>query len=249
MGEFSGIKAIWYRELLVFRREWMEILSAIITPLVWIVLFGTGLGSRVEIDGLNYRTFVYPGIIVQSILFTSIFYGTYLIWDRKVDLLKEVMVAPITRFSMFLGKVLGGANRPLVQVMVLLAIAGFFGIHVGIANALLVLVFAVLLVVSMTSIGLIIGSRMENAEAFSLIFSLVMYPMFFISWALFPVDNLPGWLALLNKIDPATYAVDAFRELLLGTRHFGLVTDFIVLTAFAALFLAIGAKSFEGMKA
>ena len=144
---------------------------------------------------------------------------------------------------------LGGANRPLVQVMVLLAIAGFFGIHVGIANALLVLVFAVLLVVSMTSIGLIIGSRMENAEAFSLIFSLVMYPMFFISGALFPVDNLPGWLALLNKIDPATYAVDAFRELLLGTRHFGLVTDFIVLTAFAALFLAIGAKSFEGMKA
>ena len=120
MNNINGILAIWYREYKVFLRERSRVVSSIISPLLWLLIFGGGLGSSLSVSGINYQTFIFPGILAQSVLFTSVFFGVYIVWDRKIDFLKEVLVAPISRTSMFLGKVIGGATDSLIQSLILL---------------------------------------------------------------------------------------------------------------------------------
>jgi len=247
MSELTGIYAIWERELRVFYREKSRIISSIISPLFWLIIFGSGLGSSVSISGTNYQVFIFPGIIVMSCLFTSMFYGVYVIWDKKLDFLKGVMVAPLKRSSIFFGKVLGGVTDALLQATILFILAPFFKVHLG-WNLILIYIFLFVLVFGLVSLGLIFGSILESPEGFGLINSMVTFPLFFLSGALFPLSNLPSWLTIFTRIDPVTYGVDAIRYLMLGNGTFSLVLDMIFLLLFAAITSIIGTYCFKKMR-
>jgi len=248
MSEIEGIYAVWLREAKIYLREKERLVSAVISPLLWIFGFGGGLGSSVQsMNGYPYQTFIYPGIMVMTVLFTSLFYGVYIIWDRKLDFLKEVLVAPVSRASVFAGKMLGGATDAMVQVVYLIII-GFF-ISIPFTPLVIIEAFLMLLLISiaMVSIGLVIGANLKSPEGFSLIINFVMWPMFFFSGALFPVSNLAPWLAAITFINPLTYGVDAIRGIILGINDFPIMLDAAVLMLFAAIMIGIGVASFKRM--
>ena len=247
MGELLGAYAIWEREFKVFFREKSRIMSSIISPLFWLVIFGTGLGSSVSISGTNYKDFMYPGVVIMTCLFTSMFYGIYIIWDKKLDFLKGVMVAPLKRSTIFLGKVLGGVTDALLQATILMFFGPFFGVHFG-WNIIPIYLFLFILTWGTVSMGLTFGSLLDSPEAFGLINSMVNFPMFFLSGALFPISNLPPWLSFFTRINPITYGVDAVRYLMIGIGNFSLGLDFSVLVIFAAVMFALGTYSFKKMK-
>jgi len=247
MSELSGLYAIWEREFRIFLREKSRVVASIISPLLWLFVFGSGLGSTVTIKSLNYQTFIYPGIIVMSVLFTSIFYGAYVIWDKRLDFLKEVLVSPLSRTTIFFGKALGGVTDSVLQGTILILLGPLFGVHFG-WNLILIYLFLFILVTSLVSIGLIFGSVIESPEGFGLIMSMVNFPLFFLSGALFPLDNLPTWLKVFTRLNPVTYGVDAIRGLMLGTYTFSLLTDFVVLLGFAIVMVLIGTYAFKKMK-
>jgi len=247
MSELSGLYAIWQREFKVFLREKSRVVASIINPLMWLFIFGGGLGARFSVENFNYQTFIYPGIIVMSTLFSSIFYGVYIVWDKRLDFLKEVLVAPLSRTTIFFGKVLGGVTDAMIQASILFLLAPIFGINFTF-NFILIYIFLFILVVGLVSIGLTVGSLMESPEGFGLIISSVNFPLFFLSGALYPLDDLPYWMSILTKIDPVTYGVDGIRGLMLGINTFGLVVDFLVLVGFAFLMILIGTFAFKRMK-
>jgi ABC-2 type transport system permease protein len=247
MSEFSGFYALWQRELKIYLRERSRIVSSAINPLLWLFVFGAGLGSSVSVGEANYQTFIYPGIIVMTVIFSSIFYGAYVVWDKRLDFLKEVLVSPIRRSTVFLGKVMGGTTDGIIQATIMLILAPIFGIKAGLAFALVYL-FLFILVVGLVSVGLVIGSLMESPEGFGLLSSFVTFPLFFLSGALFPLTNLPAWLSAFTVLNPVTYGVDAIRGLMLGTYAFGLLTDFAVLVGFAMVMIALGTLTFRRMK-
>lgn len=248
MSFAGGAWAIWVREVKVFFREKERLISAIVTPLLWIVAFGAGLGASVSFGGTNYQTFVYPGIVSMAILFGSIFYGIYIIWDRKLDFLKEVLVAPVPRSAVFIGKMLGGMTDVVVQIVALLIIGLILGMPITFAGAIATLFFGLILSMCLVSLGLIIGANMKSPDGFNLVLSFVMWPMFMFSGALFPVSNLPAYLDVLVKINPLTYGVDLIRLSILGTSQFGLAFDLAVLLGTSAIFIILGSISFERLQ-
>ncbi len=248
MGFIKGVYAIWYRELLVFFREKERVISAIVTPLLWIIAFGGGLGASISVQGMNYQQYIFPGIISMSVLFGSIFFGLYVIWDRKLDFLKEVLVAPVPRSAVFLGKMLGGMSDVVVQICALLVIGAILGFVSSLAGALLALFTALVMSMCMVSLGLIIGSKMTSPEGFNLVMSFVMWPMFLTSGALFPIENLPSYLDIFVKINPMTYGVDLMRQALLGTGNFAAGMDLAILLGASLVFMFLGSKGFEQMQ-
>lgn len=245
--------AIWFREFKVFLREHSRLIAATFTPLLWLFVIGSGFGSALQpsvtTHGLDYQKFIYPGIISMSVIFSSVFFGSYIIWDRKFDFLKSVMVAPVSRDTVFVGKTLGGMTTSLVQVAILLAVGVIIGIHFNALSLVQTIVVVLLLSFSLTSLGLAIGSYIESLEGFQLIVSFVVFPLFFLSGALFPLKNLPGWLSFLTAIDPATYAVDALRSAMLGISNYSFVLDIGILAAFTIGFGIFGGYSFRRMRA
>jgi ABC-2 type transport system permease protein len=213
-----------------------------------LVVFGSGLGANVSLHGVSYQVFLYPGVLIMSLLFTSIFYGVYLIWDRKLDFFKEVLVAPVSRRSIFIGKMLGGCTDVILQGIVLLIL----GILIGMPITLPVFLYALLIMLitsfAMVGFGLVIGSNLTSQEAFQLVANFVVWPMFFFSGALFPLSNLPNWLYAFTYIDPLTYGVDAMRGAILGVPTIGWITDFAVLIIFSLLMMWIGTISFGNMQ-
>lgn len=250
MGEIGGLYAIWYREFKVFIRETSRLVGAIVQPLMWLIILGTGLGSIVEIGGANYQQFIFPGILAMTILFGSLFFGMYIIFDKRVDFLKEVLVAPLSRTTIFFGKVLGGSTDGVIQIIVLMILGSlFFGIHFTAYSVVVTLVVIMLLMTSIISLGLTIGSVMTSPEGFGLVTSFLIFPLFLLSGALFPVKNLPSWLFGFVAVNPVSYAVDALRTVILGTPSgFGLLADFVVLIAFAVAMVMIGTYAFRKMK-
>ena len=247
MTELGGFYAIWEREVRVYLRERSRVLSSIVSPILWLVVYGGGLGSQISVPGMSYQAYIFPGIIVMALIFSSIFYGASIVWDKKIDFLKEVLVAPVRRSTAFMGKVAGGATDGLIQATIILLLAPFFGISWGI-HLLLVYLLMLVLLVGLVSIGLIIGSVMESSEGFSLIGGFIVFPLFFLSGALFPLNNLPDWLLTLTIVNPVSYGVDALRGLLLGTYRFGLFIDFSILSVFALLMVVLGSWFFNRMK-
>lgn len=246
---FSGIYAIWQREMFTFFREKPRIVSAIINPLFWLVTFGIGLGATVDIGGINYEQYIFAGILVQTFLFTSIFYGAYLVWDRRIDLLKAVLVTPLSRSSIFLGKVLGGVTFSVIEASIIL----FFGLAIGIDYSLysIVLTLATVVVAAagLTAVGLTIGSLMTSPEGFQLITTFVIFPLFFLSGALYPLDNLPPYLTALAVVNPLTYIVDTLRSLLIGLQYFNTSTNLLVMLTFACVANIMGVLAFRRMRA
>jgi ABC-2 type transport system permease protein len=248
MRQAEAVYALWLREFKVFTRERSRIVTSIFTPLLWIFVFGGGLGSTVSIEGINYQIYIYPGIVVMSVLFSSVFYGVYIIWDRKIDILKEVLVAPLSRSSVFVGKVLGGCTDSMIQASVMLLISFAVGVYLSPLSFLLAFLILFLLSLSLVSTGLIIGSLMESPEGFNMIVSFLVFPLFFFSGALYPLSNLPLWLSAITYIDPVTYGVDGLRTATIGVSKFPLHLDLSVLAVFAALMFTVGTKTFEHMK-
>ncbi len=255
MSEIKGIYALWYRETKVFLRERSRIISSIINPLLWLLIIGGGLGSAVSFGGINYQTFIYPGILIQTALFSSVFFGVYIVWDKKIDFMKEVLVAPMRRTSIFVGKILGGSTDTLLQVLILFVIGFIFmigGIMPGLQltpfSVLVSLAFLLVVTVGLVSVGLILGSQMESPEGFQLIISFLVFPLFFLSGALFPITNLPAWLAPFIFVNPVTYAVDGIRGVLLGISRFPLLFDFALVCLFAFIMILIGTYAFKKMK-
>ncbi|HUO43090.1 MAG TPA: ABC transporter permease [Methylomirabilota bacterium] len=248
MGELEGFYALWYREIKVFSREKSRVISSLVTPLLWIIVFGGGLGSAVTLQGINYQVFIFPGILAMTILFSSVFFGLYIVWDKKIDFFKEVLVAPLSRTTIFAGKMVGGSIDALLQGTAMLVFGVILGVKYSILNIVSAFVFMFVLAAALVSLGLIIGSNMESVEGFQLVISFLVFPMFFFSGALFPIGNLPRYLLVFTVLDPVTYAVDGLRGLLLGTAQLPVLLDFVILSGFTAVMIVAGTWSFKRLK-
>ncbi len=248
---FTKIYALWLREFKVFLREKSRLIASSFTPILWLFVIGSGFGatSPATTADVDYQQFIFPGIVAMSIIFSSVFFGSYIIWDRKFDFLKSVMVAPVSRGSVFVGKTLGGMTTSLIQAAILLAIGAAIGIQLTPLS--LVQSVAVILLVSfgLTSLGLALGSYMHSLEGFQMIVSFVVFPLFFLSGALFPLDDLPSWLRVLTTADPATYGVDAMRDSMLGVGSNSIELDLAILALYTTALGAFGIYSFNRMKA
>ena len=248
MNELEGVYAVWLREAKIYSREKERLISSGVSPLLWIFGFGTGIGANLKsIEGYPYQVFIYPGIVVMAVLFTSLFYGIYIIWDRKLDFLKEVLVAPVSRASVFAGKMLGGATDAMTQVVFLLIIGLFIKIPLDPLIAIEAFFALLLISVAMVSIGLVIGANLSSPEGFGLVINFVMWPMFFFSNALFTPENIPEWLTTLIYINPLTYGVDAVRGIILGIHYFPIFLDIAVMMVFSAIMMVLGVFSFRRM--
>lgn len=248
MHDLDGVRAVWIRELIVFKREKSRVISSLIQPLLWIFVFGGGLGASVTtIPGGNYQRFILPGIVIMSTMFACVFYGMYIVWDKKLDVLKQVMVSPVSRWAIFSGKVLGGSTDALIQAALLLLL-GVIVFHVPLSAAPPALAFLTIAAFGLTSLGLAIGSFFDSPEGFQVIFSSVIFPMFLLSGATYPLENLPAWLTVATRINPLTYAVDALRGLLVGHHTFPFALSVGVVVAFSAASLGTGLWAFSRTK-
>lgn len=248
MGVLGGVYGIWLREFKVFQREKSRVISSIITPLMWMVIVGSGLGASVNFGDYSYQSFIFPGIVMMLALFSSMFFGLYIVWDRKIDVLKEILVSPLPRTAIFFGKVLGGCTDVLLQVVVFLLIGVFFAplTVISVAAALFI---AMVIAIGMVSVGLAVGSFFESLEGFQVIISFLVFPLFFLSGALYPIEPLPGWLKTIAYADPLTYAVDALRSIQLGLPSaIPLPVDFAVIIGFAVSMVVVGTLAFRRMK-
>jgi ABC-2 type transport system permease protein len=214
-SEIRAIKIVWRRELIRFKADRMRIVTSLIQPLLFLFVLGGGLSqlSAASTGGVDFKTFIYPGILCIAVLFTAMFSAASIVWDREFGFLREMMVAPIRRSSIVIGKCLGGATVASFQGVILIALAGL--VHVPYDPLLILGIFALqlLLAFSITAFGVMVAVRIKQMQSFMGVMQMIITPLFFISGVFFPVTNLPGWLAFLNRLDPLTYAVDPMRRL------------------------------------
>jgi ABC-2 type transport system permease protein len=243
----SAIYILWLRELKRYVRSRAQIAASLGQPMLYLLVLGFGLGPVFQRAGNgSYFQFVAPGVIGMSVLFSSIFSGLGLLWDRQFGFLKETLVAPVPRLQIMAGKTLGGATVALIQgllVTVVCVIAGFRPVHLAMVP--LAFVFLALIAVVFAALGVAIGSSLQDMQGFQLIMNFLVLPIFFLSGALFPLNGLPKLLVYVTAADPLTYGIDGMRSVLLGLTHFGVLTDLIVLTAVGSVLLVIGAQRFS----
>jgi ABC-2 type transport system permease protein len=222
-GELRAIKIVWQRELIRFADDKLRLATTLVQPLLFLFVLGTGLSTLTSrsAGGLNMRTFMYPGILAMSVLFTAMLSAGSIVWDREFGFLREMLVAPARRGSIIVGKCLGGATTSSLQGVVMLVFAGLVGVPY--APDLLIEVFAlqVVLAFALTAFGLIVAVRITQMQSMMAVTQMLVMPMFFISGAIFPVAGLPGWLAVLNRLDPITYAVDPIRRVVFAHLDLG----------------------------
>ena len=241
------IYILWLRQVKRFLRSKSRIVGALGQPLLFLLAFGYGFGPIFQRAGQgNYLEFLAPGIIAMTIIFTSIFNGMEVIWDRQFGFLKETLVAPVSRFQIMFGRTLGGATVATLQGIIVLAIsliAGFRPVNWWMVpwSVVIMLVIALLF----TALGTALASQLADMQGFQLITNFLVMPLFFLSGAMFPIEGLPKALATIVKFDPLSYGVDALRGMLINVTHFGLHVDAIVLVVITIAFLAIGSYSFS----
>jgi ABC-2 type transport system permease protein len=243
----SAIYILWLRQLKRYLRSRARIIGSLGQPLLFLLALGFGFGPTFsKAGGGNYIQFITPGIIAMGILFTAVFSGIEIIWDRQFGFLKETLVAPVSRLQIVLGRALGGATVAMIQGAVVFVICLLVGFRFQSALLLPVaLAFMLLIALLFTAIGTAIGSVLEDMQGFQLIMNFLVMPLFFFSNALFPVQGLPKPLQLLIHINPLTYGVDGIRGAFSNVFVFGLGTDFVVLGALTAILLAIGSYLFS----
>jgi ABC-2 type transport system permease protein len=242
----SAIFILWLRQIKRYSRSRAQIVASLGQPLLYLLVLGFGLGPVYQQAGQgSYLQFVAPGVVGMSILFTSIFSGIGLLWDRQFGFLKETLVAPVPRLHIMIGHTLGGASIAMIQglmVLVVCFIAGFRPDHFS--TVPLALLFMALIAIVFAGLGTAIGSTLQNMQGFQLIMNFLVMPIFFLSGALFPLNNIPTALAVVTKLDPLTYGIDGLRGAFIGLSHFGLMTDALVLFGVAWIFVGLGAWSF-----
>ena len=252
-----GIYIIWYRELLRFVRERSRIVATMAMPLLFLVIFGAGLKDSMGnlAPGVDFLQFMYPGIIAMSVLMTAFMGGMSVVWDREFGFLKEVLVAPLSRSGVALGKTLGGATVAMLQGILLLVLAPIVGADLTPLLVLKLIPMMLLLAVTVSAFGILIASRIQSMQAFPMVMQIVVFPLIFLSGVFFPVSNVPVWLEVIAKINPVTYGVDAIRQLFLTTdgglsvslfgHTMGIAEDLAIVTAFGALAVIAAMWSFE----
>jgi len=253
----NDIYTIWLREMIRYVRARSRIITSLAMPILWLALLGTALGSMMEKSpflppGMNYVQYIAPGIIGMAILFTSIFSGISIIFDREFGFLKEILVAPVSRVSIVLGKALGGTTTAMIQGLIMFAFAIILGIkfnsEFGTSLGFIISVlFMFLIGLSFVSLGIAIASKIESMEGFQAIMSFLIMPMFFLSGALYPIEVLPDWLRVLTYIDPLTYGVDGIRYAIQGAEvaQFPILLDFGVLVLFSVIMVLVGSYLFK----
>jgi ABC-2 type transport system permease protein len=198
--------------------------ASLAQPLLYLLVFGTGLSSTLRGAGggigaagrIDYVQFLYGGVIGMAVLFSAIFSGMSIVWDREFGFLKEILVAPISRWSVAVGKTLGGATQAMAQGLILLVLAPVAGVHLTVLTIAELVPLIFILAFSLTAMGVAFGSRMRSMQAFQGVMNFLMMPMFFLSGALFPLQGLPGWMTLLTRLDPAAYGIDPLRRVILS---------------------------------
>lgn len=239
--ELSKVYAIWLREIKRFLNSKSRVVGSLGMPLLFLVALGSGFSSLVP--GFNYEAFILPGILGMTLLFTSISSGISIIWDREFGFLKEMLAAPASRETLVVGRTLGGATTAIIQGILILVIGIIItGTPIpGIPSLAGILVLMVFFSCFLVAVGIAIASVLQEVETFQLLMNLLIMPLFFLSNALFPIQNMPSWLQAISSINPISYAVDGFRTLLINQGHFGLAIDFGV-TTFALLVSLVAAS-------
>lgn len=239
--------ALWLREVKRYLRSKPQVLASLGQPLMYLLVLGYGLGPVFEQAGRgNYVQFVAPGVVGMSILFTAIFSGVGVLWDRQFGFLKETLVAPVPRVQVMLGRTLGGATTALLQgtlVLTACVIGGFRPADWAMVPLALLVMAGIAVVFA--SLGTAIGSLLRDMQGFQMVMNFLVMPMFFLSGALYPLNGLPGVLTVATHADPLTYGVDGLRGALIGESHFGLPLDLAVLGVVATLFVAFGGWAFS----
>jgi len=243
----NTIYILWLRQIKRFVRSRSRLIGSLGQPVLFLVAFGFGFGPVFAKAGQgSYLQFLTPGIISQTILFSAVFFGIEIIWDRQFGFLKETLVAPLSRFEIMLGRTLGGATLSTLQGMIVFVISLIAGFKpLGIINIFYSLIIMFILAVLFTALGTAIASKLEDMHAFQMIMNFLIMPLFFLSGALFPAENLPVVFNGIIRINPMSYGVDALRGTLIGTSYFGVGNDIKILSITAFVILGIGSYLFK----
>lgn len=253
MIAYKAVYVIVAREFKRFFRQKARLLGTVARPLLWLVIIGSGFSKLIDTGGdVTYSQFIVPGIIGMTILFSSIFSTISIVWDREFGFLREMLVAPISRMTIIIGKIISGVMISLFQGILILSIAPFFGITITLNQFLMMIILMALVSLSITSFGLLIASFLTSLEGFSAIMNFVVLPMFFLSGALYPVKSLPLFLQYLSKINPLSYGIDSFKHIILTadaesvlSTDFSLVMDISVVVVFSIIMIILTSFSFE----
>ncbi len=211
---------VWEREIIRFFRTRARILSSFIQPVLFLFVLGYGMGSLVGATaGFDFKKFLFPGIVAMTVMSTAISSAISIVWDREFGFLREMLVAPVSRTALVSGKTLGGASIATVQGTIMLALAPLIGVHLTWLVVLQVIGIELLMAVALTAFGVFVASHIQRMEGFSVVMQLLLFPMLFLSGALFPLSGLPGWLTVLTRLNPLTYAVAPLRQVVFAAQH------------------------------
>ena len=252
MVEVNAIYVLVIRELIKFFRERARLISTLARPVIWLFLVGGGMSRLVTPgEGVSYIQFIFPGILGMTILFSSIFSSISIIWDKEFGLMKEILVAPVSRLSIVIGKSLSGTIVSSIQSAIILMLFPLLGIKMGALSILYVIAIAFLLSFTISSLGIIIATFYDSFESFSAIMNFIVMPMFFLSGAMYPVNKLPEILKHISQINPLTYGIDALKHAMFQKSSmvdFSLFTDLMVLSVLSIVFVTIASLIFERKK-
>jgi ABC-2 type transport system permease protein len=220
---FRTIWVIAYRELVRFVQDRPRMFSSFSMPIIFLLIFGAGFGRLIGqmMPGVDYIQFMYPGILAMTVLMTSVMSGISIVWDREFGFLKEVLVSPLSRTGVLAGKAVGAAIIAIIQGGIMLVLAPIVNVPITLGKVLALLPLLLILSLSLSGLGLLIGARMRSQQGFQIVMQLVIFPMMFLSGIFFPVSGVATWLQVLSKLNPVTYGIDAIRQVFLGTQVAG----------------------------
>jgi len=256
---FRGIWVVAYRELLRFVQERSRLFSSFAMPLIFLVIFGAGFGELVGsmTPGVDYMQFMYPGIIAMTVLMSSIMSGISIVWDREFGFLKEILVSPLGRGGIMLGKATGGAAVAVLQGIIMLILAPILGVSIDIVMVLELVLVIIIVSISLSGMGLLVASRMKSQQGFQVVIQVIIMPLIFLAGIFYPVNNVPVWMEVVSKVNPLTYGVDAIRQIFLGSEGaatigvtiFGhtmtVLEDVLLVAAFGIVLLSLAVWSFS----
>lgn len=249
------IYTMWLREMKRFLRVKARVVGSLLMPLFFLAFLGLPMSFMPArqipgLEGIGYLDFLAPGIVGMTLLFAGTMSGASVIWDKEFGFLKEVLVAPVNRFSVILGRSLGGMTTAIIQALVIVGIAVAMGVKLSsVSGFFLAIVIMILTCAAFTGFGLIIATKLGNLEGFMAIMNLIVFPIFFLSGALFPVQSMPSWLRYIMYINPLTYGIDGLRGTLVGVAVFPLWLDFAVLLILCVALATLGSYFFSKMEA
>jgi ABC-2 type transport system permease protein len=212
--ELRAVFVVWEREMIRFRRDLTRVVSSVVQPLLFLFVLGGGLGSLVQAGtgGVDFKTFLFPGVLSMSVLFTAAFAGISMVWDREFGFLREMLVAPVSTAAILTGKCLGGATVATIQAVVVIALAGLVGVPYDPLMILEIIVLLFIMSFMITALGLVLASRVKQVQSAMPLVQMIITPLMFLSGALFPLSRLPAWLGIVVHLNPMTYAVEPVRS-------------------------------------